>query len=45
MEKEILEEICKDMNWNEKILVKLYKRSFIKVYHKIRIKLFNANVR
>jgi hypothetical protein len=34
MEKETLKEICKDLNWKERILVRLYKKSFIKIYKK-----------
>ena len=32
MEEEILKEICKDLNWKERIIVRLFKKSFIKVY-------------
>lgn len=45
MEKEILKEICKDLNKKERIIVKLFKKTFIKVYHKARIKVFNLIVR
>ena len=32
MENEIAKEICKNLKWREKIIVKLFKKSFIKVY-------------
>lgn len=32
MEKDIVEEICKDLNWKERIIVRLFKNSFIKTY-------------
>ena len=32
MEEELLKEICKDLNWKERIIVRLFKKSFIKVY-------------
>lgn len=34
MEGEILKEICKDLNWKERILAKLFKKSFISIYKK-----------
>lgn len=45
MEKEILKEICEDLNLKEKIVVKLFKKIFIKAYHKARIKMINVFVR
>ena len=45
MEKEIIKEICKDLNWKERILVRTFKRIFVKVYHKTRIRTFNITVR
>ena len=41
MEKEIVKEICKDLNWKEKIVVKLFKKSFIKTYRLGLVKCFN----
>lgn len=41
MEKDIVREICKDLNWKEKTIVKLFRKTFVKIHHKIRINIFN----
>lgn len=41
MEKLIVEEICKNLKWHEKIFVKIFRRLFIKIYNKQRIKCIN----
>ena len=33
MEKLIVEEICKNLKWHEKIIVTIFKRTFIKTYN------------
>ena len=42
MEKLIVEEICKNLKWYERIIVKLLKNTFIKVYHMGRIICWNS---
>lgn len=42
MEKEIIEEICEDLKWYERIIVKLLKKLFIKIYNITRITCINA---
>lgn len=42
MEKLIVEEICKNLKWYERIVVKIFRHTFIKVYHKARIKIVNS---
>lgn len=34
MEKDVVREICKDLNWMEKIIVKVFKKLFISTYKK-----------
>ena len=41
MEKEILKEICSELKFNDKIIVKFFRRTFIRVYHQIRRNIFN----
>ena len=41
MEKEIIKEIMSKCNIIEKIKIKLLEKTFIKVYHIIRIKIIN----
>lgn len=38
----IIAEICKNLKWYERIIVKILKHIFIKVYHKIRIDIINS---
>ena len=42
MEKEILREIMKECKWYEKIIVKLFKKLFIRIYNNMRISCINA---
>lgn len=42
MEKEILEEMKKECNLKERILLKLFGKTFVKVYHIGRIDCFNS---
>lgn len=32
MEKEIVKELCKDLKWYERIIVKIFVNTFVKVY-------------
>lgn len=41
MEKEIVKEICKDLNWKERIIVRLFRKRFIKIYRLGVVKCFN----
>ena len=41
MKKEILKEICVDLNWKEMVIVKLFKKTFIKAYRLGLVKCFN----
>lgn len=42
MEKEMLEEIMKECNWKERLLVKILAKTFLKVYHIGRLNAVNA---
>ena len=45
MEKEIVEEIVKECeNWKERLLVRLFTKTYINAYHIGRIKSFNHMV-
>ncbi len=35
-------EVMKELNWKEKIVVKLFAKTFEKVYNKCRIKIINS---
>ena len=41
MEKIILKEICSELKLNDKIIVRFFGRTFIRVYHQIRKNIFN----
>lgn len=41
MEKEILKEICSELKFNDRIIVKFFRKTFIRVYHQIRRNIFN----
>ena len=41
MEKEILKEIKRDMNFKERIVININKKTFIKVFNKARIGIIN----
>lgn len=42
MEKYVVEEITKDLKWYEKVVVKLFKKTFFRVYNISRISVINA---
>ena len=42
MENLIIEEICKNLKWYERIVVRLFKHTFIKVYNETREKIVNC---
>ena len=42
VENVVLDEIIKGLNWKEKIIVKLFRRTFFKVYNISRIKSVNS---
>lgn len=44
MEKLIVEEICKNLNWYERIVVKIFAKIFIKAYHIGRIKCLRSRL-
>ena len=37
----VVKEICKNLKWYERIIVKMFKKIFLKVYHNQRIKMLN----
>lgn len=41
MEKDVVKEICKNLKWHEKIVVVIFNKIFVKVYHRQRIKYVN----
>mgnify|MGYP001137614340 CR=1 FL=1 len=41
----VLNEIIKELNWKEKIIVKIFARTIIKVYDIHRIKMINKILR
>ncbi len=41
MEKIILKEICSELKINDRIIVKFFRGTFMRVYHQIRRKIFN----
>lgn len=38
----VKDEVIKELNWKEKIVVKLFAKTFEKVYNKCRIKIVNS---
>ena len=38
----VKDEIIKELNWKERIIVKLFAKTFEKVYNKCRIKVVNS---
>lgn len=44
MEKIVVEEICKNLKWYERVIVKLFSKTFVKVYHMGRILMFNKKL-
>lgn len=41
MKDKVLNEIIKELNWKERIVVKMFAKIFIKVYNKERINIIN----
>lgn len=41
MEKDIVKEICKNLEWYDVIVVRTFKRLFVKIYNAQRIKYAN----
>ena len=41
MEKEMLKEIGKGLNKRERILLKIFAKTFIKIYNKVRVETVN----
>lgn len=37
----VLDEITKQLNWKEKIIVKIFTKTFVKVYNVVRINMVN----
>lgn len=37
-----LDEVIKELNFGEKIIVKIFAKTFCKVYNKVRIKIINS---
>lgn len=42
MEEEIIENLCSNLKWYERILIRLFSNTFIKVYHKTREDIVSA---
>ena len=40
-----MNEVIKELNWKEKILVKIFEKTFYKVYNKARIHIINTFIR
>ena len=40
-ENEVINEILKKCNWKERIIVKIFRKVILKVYHNERIKIIN----
>lgn len=38
---EELDEVIKELNWRERVILKIHKKIFRKIYHIIRIKIVN----
>lgn len=45
MEKLIVEEICSNLKWYEKIIVKIFAKLFIKIYHIGRLNCLNSKIK
>lgn len=45
MENEVLEEITKGLNWKERIVVHINKKTFIKVFNKTRVETINKLIK
>ena len=44
MEKLVIENLCKNLKWYERVIVKLFSKTFVKVYHMGRILMFNKKL-
>ena len=40
----VLDEIKKDLNWKERIILTIFAKTYIKIYHITRILEFNQNI-
>ena len=38
----VLDEVTKGLNWKERAIVRIFSRTFIKVYNELRINIVNA---
>lgn len=45
MEKEILKEIMKECKWFERIIVVLFSKTILKIYHYTRINIINNMIK
>ncbi|MCI8444564.1 MAG: hypothetical protein HFJ37_05380 [Clostridia bacterium] len=41
MKNKVLKEVKKELNWKEKIIIKIFKKTFSKIYDKMRIVVVN----
>lgn len=44
MEKLIVENLCRNLKWYERVIVKLFSKTFVKVFHIGRITIFNKKL-
>lgn len=44
MEKEIIENLCENLKWYERIIIRLFKKIFLKIYHDVRLKIVNSTL-
>jgi len=42
MDQIMIEELLKNCQWYEKVIVKIFKKSLVKLYHYIRISVINS---
>lgn len=42
MENLVVEEICKNLKWYERVIVRMFRKTFIKVYHNTRESVVNT---
>ncbi len=45
MDNEILKELSKELNWKEKMIVRIFSKTFYKVYHICRIHIVNKIIK
>lgn len=41
----VLDEVVKELNWKEKIIVKIFSKEFYKVYNNTRIYIINSIIK